>query len=83
VGALNALLSETSGEMNQSRDRNNARRLFERLAHDFENVALKFGKLVEEPAMLWMRVVTMAFSSDLGGRMVGVASIVLPAPEGR
>ena len=36
------------------------------------------------PATLWMRVVSMASSSDIGGRIVGMrlASMVLPAPGG-
>ncbi len=36
------------------------------------------------PATLWMRVVSMASSSDIGGRIVGMrlASIVFPAPGG-
>ena len=36
------------------------------------------------PATLWIRVVSMASSSDIGGKMVGMrlASMVLPAPGG-
>ncbi len=104
--------------------------VFERLAHDFQHVALKFRQLVEKqnavvpsetspgrgiapppirpaslmvwcgerygrvptrpressstPATLWMRVVSIASSRDIGGRIVGMrfASMVFPAPGG-
>ena len=42
------------------------------------------ARISSMPATLWIRVVSMASSSDMGGRIVGMrlASMVFPAPGG-